>query len=90
MVKLDKIILIVLLLLNSFYYFYYILNFESAALINYFWTIFFLAGIICSSYFLVKIFKKANYSLYLSLAVFITSITSLGAFGFRQLIEGFF
>jgi hypothetical protein len=86
----KKIILVLILLVNSFYYLFYIFNFESPALVNKVWTLFFIIGILISSYFLFQYLKKSGFALYLTLAVLIMSITSLGAFGFRNLIDGFF
>ncbi|WP_147534660.1 hypothetical protein [Bacillus marasmi] len=85
---LRKIILMTLLAVNSFYYVFYIFNFGSAALINWFWTVAFFLGIILSSYFLYQYVKQSVSPHLLSLAVLIISVTSLGAFYFRQLLDG--
>ncbi|NMD70416.1 hypothetical protein HHO41_08925 [Bacillus sp. DNRA2] len=83
-----KIILMILLVVNSFYYIFFIANFGSAALLNSVWAIAFYLGIIISAYFLYQYVKQAARARYLSIAVLIISVTSLGAFYFRQLLEG--
>lgn len=85
---LRKIILMTLLAVNGFYYFFYIFNFGSTALISWVWTIAFFLGIILSSYYLYQYVKQAAPSRFLSIAVLIFSVTSLGAFSLRQLLDG--
>jgi hypothetical protein len=86
----KKMILILLFLINSFYYIYYIFNIENAMLINKAWTLIFVLGIIVSVSFMFQKMMKTGINHILSLAVLITSIASLGAFGFRNFISGFF
>ncbi len=88
--KLNKIILIILLLIDIFYYGYYVLHIESTMLLNGFWTFIFIVGIILSSIFWFRLENKSGYTQYLSIAVLVTSVSSLGAFGFRHLMNTLF
>lgn len=90
MVDLNKIILIILLLIDIFYFGYYVLHIESTMLLNGFWTFIFIVGIIWSSIFWFRLKNKSGYTQYLSIAVLVTSVSSLGAFGFRHLLSNLF
>lgn len=83
-----RFILILLLLINVFYIANYLTNFETFAL-NILWISFFIISLCLSILYLLRSRKQATYNPLLSIAVLVTSISSLGAYGFKYFISNF-
>jgi hypothetical protein len=77
----DKAIILILFLFNVFYIASYLIGFASYSL-NGLWLVVFVAGIILSIYYLIRI----KWYEYLSIAVLVSSISSLGAFVFTYFL----
>ncbi|MBP1080797.1 Zn-dependent protease with chaperone function [Bacillus capparidis] len=85
MYLLKKLVLLLLLLINVFYIVNYLINFEFISL-SYFWLVSFIISLVLSTLYLFRSRKQSGYNPYLSVAVLVASISSIGAYGFKYFI----
>ncbi|PGZ95198.1 hypothetical protein COE51_21480 [Bacillus pseudomycoides] len=84
----KKFILVLLLLVNVCYIVIYFTNFEVFAP-NFVWIVFFMISLCLSMLHLYRSRKQSGYNPYLAIAVLVTGISSLGAYGFRYFLSDF-
>jgi len=77
--------LLLLLLINVFYIASFLTGFETSITLNSFWSIFFILSLCIAIFYLSRSRKNP----YLLIAVFATTISSLGAYGFLHFIANF-
>lgn len=82
----KKFILVLLLLVNVCYMAIYFTNFEVFAP-NSVWIVFFIISLCLSILYLYRSRKQSGYNPYLAIAVLVTGISSLGAYGFRYFLS---
>lgn len=84
--KMKKAILLVLFLVNLFFIIKYLVTFEAG--FSALWLPIFIVGIILSIVFMVRSkAERSSFSPILSIAVLVTSLSSLGALGFHYFLS---
>ncbi|PUB08197.1 hypothetical protein C8K15_14210 [Paenisporosarcina sp. OV554] len=84
----ERILLFLLLLINSFYVVSFLISFEFFTF-SILWIVFFIISLFISIFYLLRSKMKSSYIAYLSIAVLVASISSLGAYGIQYYLSNF-